>query len=673
MGISSGGKLPALIPNPGHVRWTGRELAVGKLNPTGFPEVLARYREAIAELVALVSGGRGPTISVRFETMGGGEEEYGLSISATRGVTVRAVTGVGALHAIRTLIGLWESGETSTLPEVEILDGPDFAVRGVFVESFAGTDLMELGDWRRLIDRMGKLKLNRLGISIYGCWDIHHEGDRSEWLFLPLHDFPELVSPQRVLTWDPLAEAETEIRYIPRMFESDFFAEIVAYASERGIQVVPQLGGPGHSTLIPRLVPTLSAKDETGSPTGYGYCVTAPEAVGALRQLTECLVRQHLAPNNVRELHVAGDEYYPIRNVDPDDRSRVVSPYCQCEGCANLTPGELLVEYFLIVGRVLDAAGITMINWHDTLIREDVLDVYLARVEAIGLRRPVIAWWKYNDPIPAPQSAGGEVWSCPTTGIASFLFHQDFTANIENVLRRGREVGAVGAMAYSFPDPSDFPNYAALADMSWNLDGGGRNGFRERWARATVPADSDAALCAFETVATITACYPLMLYVLDNLLPFFSTSMPGHLTYPDDLVRVFSSVQPPLGDVLRQCRDTIREGTRTMPMGRETSWWGDPIDTWKNENRRLADSIDLFLDVLALARRDDPPGPADAELLMSKSHALLRLAAATKPGYLAPITLREHWGFVRRIHPALERIRASTGVEKAESWYAWQI
>ena len=108
----------------------------------------------------------------------------------------------------------------------------------------------------------------------------------------------------------------------------------------------------------------------------------------------------------------------------------------------------MLIEYLLQVGGVLAADGITMVHWQDTLVQEGVLDAYLDRVDALELPKPVIAWWKYNDPTPTPDASRVETWSCPTTGLASFLFQQDFSPNIESTLRRGHQAGATGILAY---------------------------------------------------------------------------------------------------------------------------------------------------------------------------------------------------------------------------------
>lgn len=662
-----------LIPQPQSVIRSGLQVPIGGVAVTELPDELAAYRSKVFELADTVSGPADcPVLPVRFTVFEGRPEEYKLGVDRSA-VRIEASDGLAALHAMRTLVDLWDSTGGSALPAVEIADGPTFAARGVFIESYAGADHMSLADWHQLTDRLGQLKFNTVGVSLYGCWDMHH-GERSEWLFAPLHDFPQLRSPQRMVTWDPATEREIEYRYLPKMFEQDFFGAVARYAARQGIEVLPHLGGPGHSTLIPRCLPELSALDDKGNPAGYGYCVSRDCAKETLTRLVRSLARQHLAPNGIRRLHVAADEYYPIRNVDPTDRKRVVSPYCRCARCRDFNAGQMLMEYLVLVGQVLAEEGITMVHWHDSLVREGVLDEYLDRLEAMGVPQPTIAWWKYNDPVPRPKAGRTETWSCPTVGLTSFLFQQECWPNIETTLWRGRDEGTTGAFAYTLIDPADHLNYAFLADFSWNCDSSsGAAGFRRRWARYLCPDDTESAQQALSVASTVTACYPLMMYVVNHVLPFFATASADATADPDDVLRSFSVTQPAVGEVLRQVVDTMRDAVSLMPEGRDVRHWTNPTAVWRNEATRLADTLDLFLGVLAAARQPEAPTESQIALLADQATELLRLAARSKAPYVAPMTLREHWGFVREIEPVVKRLRESEGLRPAESWYAWMI
>ncbi|WP_167344610.1 glycoside hydrolase family 20 zincin-like fold domain-containing protein [Amycolatopsis thermoflava] len=664
---------PALVPQPRRASWTGRTVRVSTLLVAELDEGLRKYEDHIRRIAGLVSGDPSlPALPVTFHRAGLRREAYEIQLDET-GVRVSAGDSLGALHAVRTLLDVWDWGGNGSLPEGEVADWPTFAVRGVFVESFAGTDRMSIEDWRQFLDRMSQLKINTVGVSIYGCWDIRHDGSPSEYLFTPLPGYPQLESPQHVTTWSAETEREVDLDYLPAMFAGRFFGEVVRYADRLGVQIIPHLGGPGHSTLVPRALPALSALDDEGAPTGYGYCVSRPEARAELARLVRCLVAEHLRPNGLSRLHVAGDEYYPIRNVDPADRRRVVSPYCRCVGCRSLSPGDMLIEYLLCVGEVLAGEGVAMVHWHDTLVREGVLDRYLDAVEERDLPVPVIAWWKYNDPAPRPNADRAETWCCPTTGLFPHLFQQDFSGNIEAVLRRGHNAGAQGALAYSLPDPADHANYACFADLSWNLEhSGGAGGFQQRWARYIANDEHDVALQAIRSAGSVTASYPLMMYIVHHLLPYFSTAAAGSTQYPDDLLRSFAIIQPPMADVLRQVAATLRDAVSIMPEGRVVRFWPEPVTQWKAESGRLAATADLFLAVIEAARRPTLTSQ-EVERLSADGRELLKTAATTKPAYLAPLVVREHWGFVREIETSLDRLRTGPGLQGEEQWHAWIV
>ncbi len=178
---------------------------------------------------------------------------------------------------------------------------------------------------------------------------------------------------------------------------------------------------------------------------------------------------------------------------------------------------------------------------------------------------------------------------------------------------------------------------------------------------------------ALTSASTITACYPLMQYVLQHVLPLYSSTSAGATTYPDDLIRAFAIAQPPLADVLCQVVDTLRDAVSLMPAGGGVRGWPQPVGSWKRENLRLADTLRLFLDVLVAARSPEPLTDQELDELRRRGEELMLSVAGTRPAYMEPAVLREHWMFVREIEPALKRLREQGGVATAESWYAWLI
>jgi len=91
------------------------------------------------------------------------------------------------------------------------------ADRGIFVENKWGPDRMSLADWRTVIDRLSAMKLNRLGIGLYGCWgSCRFEGQPTEFLMVPVPGHPELKSEKKLRWYSPRQRKWITKAYLPR-------------------------------------------------------------------------------------------------------------------------------------------------------------------------------------------------------------------------------------------------------------------------------------------------------------------------------------------------------------------------------------------------------------------------------------------------------------------------
>ena len=147
-------------------------------------------------------------------------ESYHLEVDSLR-VLLRATTVVGALRGLETLLQLVTSdSSTFYLPGVTIDDAPRFRWRGLLVD--VGRHFMPIDQIKRTLDGMAIVKLNVLH------WHLSEDqGFRVESRRYPrLH---RLGSDDQYYT-------QAQLR------------EIVAYARDRGIRVVPEFDMPGHST-----------------------------------------------------------------------------------------------------------------------------------------------------------------------------------------------------------------------------------------------------------------------------------------------------------------------------------------------------------------------------------------------------------------------------------------
>src|SRR6267143_432021 len=167
-----------------------------------------------------------PTLSVHTDHASkevqelGEDESYALSIT-TDGAKIDAPTPLGAMHALQTFLQLVEvSPNGFTAPAVTIQDKPRFPWRGLMID--VARHFIPLDVLKRNIDGLEAVKMN-----VFHWHLSENQGFRAE-----SKKFPKL----HTLGSDGLYYTQDEIR------------DLIAYARDRGIRVVPEFDMPGHST-----------------------------------------------------------------------------------------------------------------------------------------------------------------------------------------------------------------------------------------------------------------------------------------------------------------------------------------------------------------------------------------------------------------------------------------
>ena len=153
------------------------------------------------------------------------DEQYSISVRPHR-VDIHAKTQQGVVWARRTLAQLADSH--GRLPQADITDWPEFPFRGFMWDdgrNFVGTTMV-----KHYIDMMSAYKINVFH------W---HLTDHPAWR-IESHAYPQLNDPQY-----QRAGRDTGCFYT-----YDEIRDVIAYARERGITVVPEIDMPGHSTFF---------------------------------------------------------------------------------------------------------------------------------------------------------------------------------------------------------------------------------------------------------------------------------------------------------------------------------------------------------------------------------------------------------------------------------------
>lgn len=166
------------------------------------------------------------------EVVLGVDESYELEVKQNR-IEIRATTDIGAMHALSTLLQLLTVDEgIYVFPEVFVRDAPRFVWRGLMID--VARHFMPVEVIKRNLDAMAFVKLNVLH------WHLSDDqGFRVEVKSLP-----------------KLHEKASDGQY----YTQEQIKDIVRYAAERGIRVVPEFDVPGHGTAILTAYPEFASK-----------------------------------------------------------------------------------------------------------------------------------------------------------------------------------------------------------------------------------------------------------------------------------------------------------------------------------------------------------------------------------------------------------------------------
>lgn len=167
------------------------------------------------------------------------DESYRLS-TGPEGIEIHAATDIGAMHGLSSLLQLIEVEKGKyVFRGADIQDSPRFVWRGLMMD--VSRHFMPVEVVKRNLDAMALVKLN-----VFHWHLSDDQGYRIETKTLPqLHENAS----------DGLYYTQEEIK------------DIVRYADDRGIRVIPELDVPGHGTAF------LTAFPEYGSKEGITYSV----------------------------------------------------------------------------------------------------------------------------------------------------------------------------------------------------------------------------------------------------------------------------------------------------------------------------------------------------------------------------------------------------------------
>ena len=376
------------------------------------------------------------------------DESYALTVKP-EGVALNAATDIGVLRGLETLLQLLSADEAGYyLPCVEIRDKPRFTWRGLLID--VGRHFQPVEVIKRNLDGMAAVKLN-----VFHWHITEDQGFRVESKVFPkLHQMGS----------DGLFYTQDQIR------------DVVAYAADRGIRIMPEFDIPGHSTSW------LVAYPEFASAPGpyeieRHFGVFGP-AFNPTDERTYAFFDKFfkemagLFPDAY--LHIGGDE------VNPDQWSanRAIQAYMKKNGLAD---NHALQAYFNTrILKILTKHGKKMVGWDEIFQPGLPANIVIhswrgteALVEAarkgyqgilsngyyIDLCQPAVEHY-LNDPVPAgsplteaqkalvlggeatmwgemitPETIDSRIWP-RTAAIAERLWSPASVSNVDDMYRR---------------------------------------------------------------------------------------------------------------------------------------------------------------------------------------------------------------------------------------------
>ena len=266
----------------------------------------------------------------------GEDESYVLEVT-TAGAKLTAPTPLGAMHGLQTFLQLVDvSPGGFAAPAVTIHDQPRFPWRGLMIDS--ARHFIPLDVIRRNLDGMEAVKMN-----VFHWHLSENQGFRVE-----SKKFPKLHE----LGSDTLYYTQDEIR------------DLIAYARDRGIRVVPEFDMPGHSTAWFVGHPELaSGKGPYEIERRWGVFDPAMDPTNErVYKFLDDLIGEMAKIFPDHYFHIGGDEV----NGKEWDANPKIQVFMKAHGIRN---NEALQAYFSgRVQKLVTKHGKTVVGWDEVLV-----------------------------------------------------------------------------------------------------------------------------------------------------------------------------------------------------------------------------------------------------------------------------------------------------------------
>jgi len=260
-------------------------------------------------------------------------ESYSLDVKS-EGVSLTAETDLGILRGLETLLQLLVADQAGyAFPCVEIQDKPRFTWRGLLID--CGRHFQPLDVLKRNLDAMAAVKMNVL----------HWHLTEDQGFPLESKTFPKLTQAGS----DGKFYTQAQVR------------EVIDYAADRGIRVVPEFDIPGHSTSWLVAYPEFAAApgpyaiERHFGVFGPAFDPSNEKIYGFFDKFFKEMAALFPDPY----MHIGGDEVNP----DQWNASRAIAAFKKKNGFAD---NHALQAYFnRRILKILTKYGKRMVGWDE--------------------------------------------------------------------------------------------------------------------------------------------------------------------------------------------------------------------------------------------------------------------------------------------------------------------
>jgi hexosaminidase len=315
-GVAGAAEGIAVVPAPASVRTTGSQFTLAPQSKIVVAPSSQAARPVAAQLAAVLRRSTGyelPIVGTGFAAhdirldlapSGTGDEGYRLEAGAD-GLALRAETPAGLFHGVQTLRQLLPARVESdhvqpgpwSVPGVRIADEPRFSWRGAMLD--VSRHFFSVAEVERYIDQLALYKINTLHL---------HLADDQGWRIM-------------IDSWPRLATygGSTEVGGGPGgYYTKQDFAEIVRYAADRFMTVVPEIDSPGHTNAALASYAELNCDGVapplyTGTAVGFSSLCVAKKIT---YEFLDDVIREITAQTPNPYYHIGGDEAHSTKHDD---------------------------------------------------------------------------------------------------------------------------------------------------------------------------------------------------------------------------------------------------------------------------------------------------------------------------------------------------------------------